>query len=169
MEQFPACQGTTGWSEVFKADIVFCCIGTTKAKTPDKETYKKIDYGIPVAAASLAKQNGIDTFLVISAMGANPKSSTFYNKVKGEMERDVLQQAIKNTYIFKPSLIGGEREEERWGERMAQIAFKYLGFLVPKKYKMIEPDTIAKAMRNVAINGHSDSKIESDEILKLSN
>ncbi len=169
MEQFPACQGTTGWSEAFKADIVFCCIGTTKAKTPDKETYKKIDYGIPVAAASLAKQNGIDTFLVISAMGANPKSSTFYNKVKGEVERDVLQQAIKNTYIFKPSLIGGEREEERWGERMAQIAFKYLGFLVPKKYKMIEPDTIAKAMRNVAINGHSDSKIESDEILKLSN
>ncbi|HET8802964.1 MAG TPA: NAD(P)H-binding protein, partial [Aequorivita sp.] len=58
-------------SEAFTADVVFCCIGTTKAKTPDKETYKKIDYGIPVTAAKLAKQNGIETFIVISAMGAD--------------------------------------------------------------------------------------------------
>ena len=52
------------YSEDFKADVVFCCIGTTKAKTPDKEIYKKIDYGIPVTAAKLAKENNIKTFIV---------------------------------------------------------------------------------------------------------
>ncbi len=79
-------------SEAFTADVVFCCIGTTKAKTPDNETYKKIDYGIPVSAAKLAKKNSIKTFIVISAMGADADSSIFYNKTKGEMQRDVLKQ-----------------------------------------------------------------------------
>lgn len=152
------------FSEAFKGDVVFCCIGTTKAKTPDKETYKKIDYGIPVTAAKLAKQNGISIFQVISAMGADVSSSTFYNKVKGEMERDILKLGIKNTYIFQSSLIGGNRSEKRTGERIAQIAMGTFGFLFPKKYKMIEPETIAIAMLLVSKNGFEETKIESNQI-----
>jgi uncharacterized protein YbjT (DUF2867 family) len=95
---------------------------TTKAKPRDKETYKNIDYGIPVAAANLATQNNINTFAVISVMGANASSSSFYNKTKGEMERDVLAGGIENTDIFQSSLIGGDRSEKRFGEKMAQIA-----------------------------------------------
>ena len=59
------------YNEAFIADEVYCCIGTTKAKTPDKDTYYKIDYGIPVAAAKLAKANNIETFIVISAIGVD--------------------------------------------------------------------------------------------------
>ncbi|GER58548.1 NAD(P)H-binding protein [Patiriisocius marinus] len=155
------------FSEDFKADVVFCCIGTTKAKTPDKETYKKIDYGIPVEAAKLAKANGTSAFLVVSALGANPKSSTFYNKVKGEMEQDVRSVGIKNTYFFQPSLIGGDRNEKRLGERIAQVAFNIFGFLVPKEYKMIEPKTIAKAMILVSKKGFSEMIIPSHKIKNI--
>ena len=119
-------------SNDFTADVVFCCIGTTKAKTPDNETYKKIDYGIPVAAAKLAKKNGIKTFVVISALGADENSRVFYNKTKGEMERDVLSQNIVNAYILQPSLIVGNRNESRFGESMAGIFMKIFGFLIPK-------------------------------------
>jgi len=154
------------FSEAFKGDAVFCCIGTTKAKTPDKETYKKIDYGIPVAAAKLAKQNGIGSFQVISALGADPKSSTFYSKVKGEMEQDLLKIGIKNTYIFQPSLIGGDRSEKRTGEKIAQIVMGTFTFLIPKKYKIIEPETIAKAMLLVSKKGFDETKIESHQIQK---
>ena len=151
-------------SNQFIGDVVFCCIGTTKAKTPNKETYRKIDYGIPVSGAKLAKQNGINTFIVISALGANPKSRVFYNRVKGEMERDVLGQEIKHTYILQPSLIGGNRNEKRMGERLAQVFMTYLGFLVPKKYKMISPETIAKAMQILAKKGDSEVRISSEKI-----
>ncbi len=126
-------------SEAFKADVVFCCIGTTKSKTPNKETYKKIDYGIPVVAAKLAKKNGIETFIVISAMAADENSSIFYNKTKGEMQRDVLQQNIEITYVLQPSLIVGDRDESRLGEKIASVFMKTFGFLIPKKYKMIKP------------------------------
>ena len=152
------------FTKVFTGDIVFCCIGTTKAKTPNKETYKKIDYGIPVAAARLAKRNGISVFEVISALGADAQSNTFYNKVKGEMERDILALGIENTYIFQPSLIGGDRSEKRFAERMAQVVMGTFSFLVPKKYKIIESGIIAKAMLHVANNGYSNVIIENDEI-----
>ena len=154
-------------SEAFTADVVFCCIGTTKSKTPDKETYKKIDYGIPITAAKLAKKNGIETFVVISAMGAAANSTIFYNKTKGEMQRDVLAQNIKNTYILQPSLIIGNRNENRLGEKMATFFMKTFGFLVPKKYKMIKAETIAEAMVVLSKKGFSKQWISSEEIKKI--
>ena len=155
------------FSEVFTGDVVFCCIGTTKAKTPDKETYKKIDHGIPLSAAILAKQNNIKQFQVISAMGANENSSTFYNKVKGEMERDVLAQGIQDTIILQPSLIGGNRAEKRLGEQLAQKTMRWFDFLVPKRYKIIEPETIAKAMIIIADKGYKTQRVASDQIKEI--
>src|SRR5690606_39983605 len=101
------------YEQEFKADEVFCCIGTTKAKTPDKQTYKSIDYGIPVSAARLCKINNIHTFIVVSALGANTKSSFFYNRIKGIMEKEALNYGIKNTNILQPSLIERQRREKR--------------------------------------------------------
>ncbi len=155
------------YSEEFMADVVFCCIGTTKSKTPDTETYKKIDYGIPVTAAKLAKQNGIKTFIVISALGADADSRIFYNKTKGEMQRDVLAQNIENTYILQPSLIIGDRDESRFGEKVATFFMKTFGYLVPKKYKMIKAETIAEAMKVLAKEGFSKQQISSEEIKQI--
>jgi uncharacterized protein YbjT (DUF2867 family) len=157
------------FAEKFTANVVFCCIGTTKSKTPDKETYRKIDYGIPVNAAKLSKQNSIPCFQVISAMGADVSSRTFYNKTKGEMERDVLAEGVTNTYIFQPSLIGGERDENRFGERVAQFFMGIFSFLIPKKYEMIAPEIIAKAMLQVANTGYKKHRIPSDEIKEIAN
>jgi len=154
-------------AEDFKADVVFCCIGTTKSNTPDKEKYKKIDYGIPVSAAKLCKQNNINTFIVISALGSDSESNFFYNKVKGQMEQAVLAQEIPSTYILQPSLIGGNRDEKRFGERLAIIFMKYLGFLIPKKYKIIHPETIAIAMVKLAKKGHDETRITSEKIKEI--
>ena len=152
----------------FTGDEVFCCIGTTAKKTPNKETYKKIDFGIPLAAAKLSKENNISTFLVVSAIGANPKSSVFYSKTKGEMEQEVLQQNILNTYILQPSIIGGNRNESRIGETIGLAVFKivqpfFFGKL--KKYKITEAEDIAQAMLYLA-NSSSKSQIITSEKIK---
>ncbi len=158
--------------EDFRADEVFCCIGTTAAKTPDKETYKKIDYGIPATAAALAKENGINTFIVVSAMGANTASSIFYNKVKGLMESAVLSQRIPNTYVLRPSLIGGNRSERRIGEYIGKIFMKLINPLMVgglKKYRSIRPEKIARAMVRLANEGYDRQIILSDKIQELGN
>lgn len=155
----------------FTADEVYCCIGTTAKKTPDKKLYKDIDYGIPVAAAKLAKENGISTYLVVSAMGANKKSKVFYNRTKGEMEQDVVNQGIPNTSILRPSLIGGERDEQRMLEKIGLVVFKAIQplFFGPlKKYKIINAETIAQAMVNLAnTKSNSDVIITSNDIEKI--
>jgi uncharacterized protein YbjT (DUF2867 family) len=145
----------------FIADEVFCCIGTTAKKTPNKEAYKRIDFGIPVTAAKLSKENGINTFLVVSALGANANSTIFYNKTKGEMEQAVLSEKIEKTHILQPSIIGGNRQEQRIGEKIGLIVFKLfqpLFFGKLKKYRITEAKHIAQAMINLA-NSTSTEKI----------
>lgn len=155
----------------FLADELYCCIGTTKSKTPDKSLYKKIDHGIPVLAAKLAKTNGIETFIVMSSMGANKDSSTFYSKIKGEMEQDVQAQHIKNTFIFRPALIGGERVEQRTLEKIGLKLFKFIQPILRgslKKYRIINAKTIAQAMVQLAnTDWYSEKIIVSDDIRVL--
>lgn len=151
----------------FYADEVYCCIGTTKAKTPDAEMYKKIDFGIPVSAAELCRSNGIDTFLVVSALGADPKSSIAYNRIKGDMEVSVVQCGIPKTHILRPSLIVGGRTEKRTGEWLGNQAMKILNpiLLGPlKKYRSIKAETIADAMIWLANNNYKEVYLESDDI-----
>lgn len=153
----------------FNADVVFCCIGTTLKKSPDKNVYRSIDYGIPAKAAQLSKENKIETFMVISALGANPDSALFYNKLKGEMEEKVLSYHIKNTFILQPSYIKGNRNENRPLERIYDVLFPLISlFLVGKlkKYKTIKATDIADAMYNLAELKPNIKKIESDQIKK---
>jgi uncharacterized protein YbjT (DUF2867 family) len=154
----------------FLADEVFCCIGTTRAKTPDKDLYRKIDYGIPVSAAALCKKNKIRTFVVISALGASAESSIFYNKLKGQMENALVSTGISKIHILKPSLIGGYREENRPGEWFAKKVFLVLNTLLVgplRKYRSINPETIARCMVWLANNSYDRVKIPSDQIVKL--
>lgn len=151
----------------FTGDEVYCCIGTTAKKTPDKAVYTAIDYGIPVAAAKLSKENGIPTFLVVSALGANAKSSIFYNKTKGEMESDVLSEKIRKTHILQPSIIEGDRKEQRIGETIGLALFKVvqpLFFGKLKKYKITKADHIAQTMINLANSTLNKQIISSHEI-----
>lgn len=151
----------------FIADEVFCCVGTTSSKTKDRSVYRAIDFGIPYSASKLAKENNIPTFLVISSMGANSKSKIFYSRTKGEMEQAVLDQKIPNTYILRPSLILGERNEKRFGESLGAVLLKLVNvFLVgkSKKYRAIKSDCIAAAMINLASSNHKDQIVNSDII-----
>ena len=152
----------------FTADEVFCCIGTTNKNTPDKTIYRKIDYGIPLSAAKLCVENGIDTFLVVSSLGADPKSTIFYNRTKGDMEQAVLKENILNTYILRPSFILGKRNENRIGESIGKALFNSFQFLLIgklRKYRAVQADSIAGKMIYLANTKTDVQIIESDKII----
>ena len=154
----------------FHGDEVFCCIGTTKAKTPNKDTYRKIDFGIPSTAAKLCKQNGIGTFIVVSAMGADSGSPIFYNRIKGEMEEAVLAVGLEKTHSVQPALIGGTRDEKRPGEYFFKKLMNTLDFLMIgpfRQYKIILPETIAKAMIWLANNPYDKKRVPSETLKEL--
>lgn len=133
-----------------KADDVFCCLGTTIKKVKTKEKFKQVDLEYPLELARITKENGADKFLLISALGADRNSGIFYNQVKGEVEEAIGQVGFKSYFIFRPSLLLGDRKESRSGEDAGKFVFKYLGFLIPDKYKGIESVKVARAMQQIA-------------------
>ncbi|XGC81776.1 oxidoreductase [Bdellovibrio bacteriovorus] len=143
------------YAEALKAPVFVCCLGSTIKQAGSKEAFRKVDYEYVMAFARVAEKVKAQKFLVISAMGADAESSIFYNRVKGEMERDLNELQIPQIEIFRPSLILGERKEHRKGEAFAQKISPYLNPLLVgpfKKYRAIKATDIAKAMAIAILN-----------------
>jgi uncharacterized protein YbjT (DUF2867 family) len=156
--------------ENLEADSMIICIGTTMKKAQTKERFKEVDLNIPVKLAKLAIKLNVQNVAIISSMGADSKSSFFYNRVKGEMETQLITLNIKKLTIVRPSLLIGERNEFRFGERMAEKVYTALPFIFPKKYKPIDASSVARAMIKASFS-FSDKEvniIENSAIYELS-
>ena len=131
-------------------DVIFCCIGTTRKKVKGNKTeYRKVDYDIPIITARLGVQHGFSQFLLVSAIGANPVAANFYLQLKGCIEEDITALPFESIHIFRPSLLLGNRQEFRLGERIAQVIVKATSFLLIgawRKYKPIQAADVAKSM-----------------------
>lgn len=153
------------------ADDIYCCLGTTIKKAGSKDAFYKVDYTYVAELARITAAKGATQFLVVSAMGADAGSLIFYNKVKGEMEQFVTQQDFEAVHIFQPSLLLGEREEERTGEEIATKIMKPLSSLMIgplKKYRPIKGETVAKAMIYAAsLNSKGIYTHPSDDVARL--
>lgn len=136
-----------------KGDDLFCCLGTTMAKAGSKEAFYKVDFTYAFEAAQMGSINGVGQYLLVSSVGADPKSMFFYSKVKGELEEAVRQMNYWALHIFQPSVLLGERNENRFGEQVAgkigSIFDRLTGGLLTK-YRPIEADVVAKAMVSAA-------------------
>lgn len=140
-------------NEIFAVDDVFCALGTTIKKAKTKEAMWKIDVDYPVEIARLASSQEAKKFLLVSSMNADPDSPIFYPKMKGKLEEEIKQIPFETTAIFRPSLLLGERDEFRLGERAAAAIFTKLPFFFNgpfKKYRAIEGRTVASAMYHAA-------------------
>jgi uncharacterized protein YbjT (DUF2867 family) len=133
---------------------VFSCIGTTQKNVKgDKQLYRKIDFEIPAHCARWAKESGCEKWVMVTSVNANPDSSTFYLKLKGDLEEAVIKTGIESIHIMQPSMLLGERTEKRPLEKILQGSFRFLGGIFPgswRKFKAIEGHTVAKAMLNAA-------------------
>ncbi len=117
-----------------------------------------------LAFARRARELGARHFLVISAMGANPGSSVFYNRVKGEMEAALRAMDWPQLTIARPSLLLGPRREFRLGERLAAPLLRW----IPGKYRGIEAAVLARALWRLALEeGEGVRVVESDELRRL--
>jgi uncharacterized protein YbjT (DUF2867 family) len=144
-------------------DDVYCCLGTTIAAAGSRAAFRRVDFDYPLAIARAALAAGARQFLFVSAMGANARSPVFYSRVKGELEQAVAGLGYRSAIAFRPSLLAGEREERRSGERAALAVLVPLAFLVPRKYRPVPATAVAQAMLGCAKRGLAGfTVIESD-------
>jgi len=160
------------YSKSITGRAIFCCLGSTRKKTPDLRLYRKIDHDYPLQLAGIAVLNEVEQFHLVSALGADPSSSNFYTKMKGETEEDIKRAGLNALYIYRPSLLTGDRKEHRFGEKLFVAAMKLINPLLIgglKKYRSIRAATVAMAMYKQSIKKEEGTFIyPSDKIKQLS-
>lgn len=155
------------------ASHVFCCLGTTMKKAGSEAAFRRVDYDYPLALGRAAERGGVRKFFLVTALGADPKSRIFYNRVKGEIEEAIGALGLPELHVFRPSLILGPRAERRAAERIGQAIARPLGALMVgplAKYRAIDATLVARAMANVAFDDRPASAVnvyESERIAEL--
>ena len=153
-------------------DVCFFCIGTTKKNTPDKNEYINIEYNLPVEVAKIAKSNSVNNFIYVSSIGANTNASGLYLRNKGWVEEELKKLNFLKLSIMRPSILLGNRKENRVGEKIGIFIMKTLSPLFlgkMKKYKPIKVESVAKAMIKVAEKDYQQTIFESDKLIEISN
>lgn len=155
----------------FKADMVFCCLGTTIKKAGSQQKFQIVDLYYPTEICRLAKLNDVQHFAVISSVGADANSSNFYLRTKGEMEAAVMQININNTHIFRPGLLLGARKEWRFGERVAAVVNPAINPLLTgrlRKFRAVGAHEVAAALLQSVLSESGTQINHYDEIKFLS-
>lgn len=151
-------------ASLFRVDQIVCALGTTIKQAGTQEAFRAVDNDYPLTAARLGRERGATHFLLVSSLGANPRSLFFYSRVKGELESAILGLGYRSVTIVRPSLLLGPRAEYRFGEQIA----KRLAFLMPRKYKPVDAHAVAAALVRAAKEDAPGRRIiESSEIRAL--
>lgn len=152
-------------AEFPQADDVFCCLGTTIMTAGSQAAFYRVDFTCVHDVARLALAKGAQQFLLISAMGASPRSRIFYSRVKGEIEEALRKLAYRSVFVLRPSFLAGDRKENRPGEKLALAVLRPLRFLLPLKYRPVSDIAVARAMLACAKSGATGFQvIESDRL-----
>ena len=129
------------------SDVVLAAIGTTQSKVSfNKKKYREIDFDIISNAVKACKEKNVKHFSFVSSAGADINNKSFYLKLKGEIEKEVESKQLNSSTVYRPSLLLGNRKENRFGEKVAQILIPLISFLFPDNYKPIKASDVAKAM-----------------------
>jgi uncharacterized protein YbjT (DUF2867 family) len=135
----------------WRMDAVICTLGTTMKAAGTRQLFRRVDHDYPLAVARLALAAGTPAYALNSAAGANAGSRIFYNRVKGELERDLEALGFRSLTHVRPGLIGGERDEARAGEGAALRLLRVLGPVLPRRWRINPAPRIAAALLEAAL------------------
>ena len=135
----------------WQAHALICTLGTTMKVAGTRQAFRRVDHDYPLAVARLALAAGTRTYVLNSATGANAASRFFYNRVKGELERDLEALGFASLTHVRPGLIGGERAVARAGEGAALRILRVLGPVLPARWRINPAPRIASALLEAAL------------------
>ena len=157
--------------EIPRGAHVYSALGSTIRKAGSEEAFRRVDFDYPKMLAGRAAAAGDARFMLVSSVGANKESKTFYLRVKGELEDAVTAMPLQAALFFRPSILIGDREEKRRGEAVGVAVTRMLKFALVgplRKYRAIPAGTVAEAMVAAANGDARGVRVyHYDEMLKL--
>ena len=134
------------WQMGPEADVAFSCLGTTLRAAGSKAAQHRVDVDYQLQFAEMARRSGMGTFVLLSAAGANAKSSLFYMRLKGEAEEGVRALGFERTLFFRPGILD-RGVKTRGNERISIVlirALNHIGLL--KRQTPIAVEMLARQM-----------------------
>jgi nucleoside-diphosphate-sugar epimerase len=157
------------YADQINGHALFCCLGTTKAKTPNPHEYYVIDHDYPVKLAEIAHKNKVGRYHLVSSIGANAGSSSFYLKTKGETENDIKSLGLHCLHIYQPSVLTGHRNDRGLLE---QFTIKFMWLVNPlligplRKYQSVPAYKVAMAMFKQSLKNKDGVFIHASDQIK---
>lgn len=158
------------YEDLIRGDDLYICLGTTMKKSGNIKRYEVLDRDMPIGIARSALKRGIKRVAVVSAIGANPMSRSYYNRIKGEMEAGLLDIKFETHVIARPSLLLGDRTERRVLEKAAVVFSKAFSFIMIGRlsvYRAIHGRDVAIAMINLMLRTEEKSIFLSHELKEI--
>ncbi|MBV5314259.1 MAG: NAD(P)H-binding protein [Prolixibacteraceae bacterium] len=143
---------TESWSALVQGDVLFSTLGTTIKTAKTKANQYRVDYTYQCEFAHAAANNRVPNYVLVSSMGANSKSSVFYSRIKGELEDAVTQLYFEKLLIFQPSILDGNRQEKRAGEKLGLAISRLLTRFILKNYRPTPVDVLAAKMISATLD-----------------
>ena len=135
------------WADLLQGDVAFSCLGTTLAVAGSKEAQWRVDYDYQYTFAKHCHQNGVPTFVLVSAAGAKAPSKLFYNRMKGQLEDAVKALGFSCLLLFQPSILI-RYNSDRGGENFTVKVIAFLNKLgLFKRYRPMPTAILAQKMR----------------------
>ena len=152
-------------------DDAYCALGTTIKTAGSQDAFRKVDHDYVVAFAKAAKARGAKRLMLVSSIGADPASSVFYSRVKGETEQALGALGFEALHIFRPGLLIGERAETRPVESIGKLVSPMLDAMMlgpMRVYRSMRAENVARAMRAAASTATSGRQIHTyDQMMYL--
>ena len=140
------------WADLLHGDVAFSCLGTTLAVAGSKEAQWRVDYDYQYAFAEHCKNNGVPTFVLVSAAGAKAQSKLFYNRMKGALEEAVKKLNFPRLLIFQPSVLI-RSNNDRGAENFSVKAIHFLNKIgLFKHYRPMPTEILAEKMLSAVYN-----------------
>lgn len=153
----------TTFREHASVDDVYCCLGTTLKQAGSREAFRRVDLDYPLEIGRAARAAGASRYVIVTAVGADPKSRVFYNRVKGEVEAALGELGFsRGVKILRPSMLLGDREESRPAEHVASTLMRWVApaFGGPlKRYRAIDASAVARAMHRAGLEESPESRV----------
>ncbi|OBA24440.1 hypothetical protein METBIDRAFT_77230 [Metschnikowia bicuspidata var. bicuspidata NRRL YB-4993] len=110
-----------------KPSIVFSGLATTRGAAGSAKAFVDIDHGINLKIAQASKDAGVNTFIIVSSVGASALSPFLYFKTKGRLEDDIIALKFPRTIILRPGPLIGQREASKgFGNDLSSAVFKHI-------------------------------------------
>jgi uncharacterized protein YbjT (DUF2867 family) len=151
--------------------VAICCLGVGQPSKVSKEEFVKIDKTAALDFATTCKQAGVRHFQLLSAVGADAKSSSHYLRTKGELQDAIVALGFERVSFFQPSMILTPTNRYGLMQGLMLVVWPLLSGVLQgglRKYRGIKVETLGRAIaKNAITSGQGLEILHWDKVNRL--